>query len=69
MSDVPLIYTAKGNVPVDSLDYSKEWEFGEEIVWFREFWRDRETGEIVKNNVHGYALKGLPPLGAAQAQM
>ena len=69
MSEVPLIYTAKGNVPVDSLDYTKEWEFGDDVVWFREFWHDRETGELVKNNVHGYALKGLPLLGAAQAQM
>lgn len=66
--DEPLIYTSKGNVPVNSLVYSKEWQITEELVIFREFWTD-EAGELVKNNVHMYALKGLPPLGAAQAVM
>lgn len=65
----PLIFTALGNVPESSLDYTKEWDFGSDVVWFKEFWRDKATGEIVKNNVHGYALKGLPALGVVQAQM
>jgi hypothetical protein len=66
--DVPLIYTSKGNVPVDSLTYAKGWQITDDTIIFAEEWRD-ETGEVVKNNVHVYAKKGLPPLGAEQAQM
>ena len=68
MTDTPLIYTANGNVPVDSLTYDKDWQITDDLIVFTEVWRD-ETGAIVKNNVHMYAKKGLPPLGAAQAAM
>jgi hypothetical protein len=40
MNDTPLIYTSKGNVPVDSLQYSKDWRFTDELVVFLEEWRD-----------------------------
>jgi hypothetical protein len=68
MTSKPLIWTSKGNVPEDSLTYEKDWEVTDELVVFKEFWRDG-TGAIVKNNVHMYALKGLPALGAVQAAM
>ena len=64
----PLIYTSKGNVPVDSLIYSKEWKVDENFVSFLEFWHDAD-GVRVKNNVHMCALMGLPAVGGAQATM
>jgi hypothetical protein len=66
--DEPLIYTSKGNVPVDSLSYEKDWQITDDFIVFTEVWRD-DAGAIVKNNVHMYALKGLPPLGVVQTQM
>lgn len=65
--DEPLIYTKNGNVPEKSLRYEKEWLVGGEIIMFREFWYDAE-GDLVKNNVHAYATKGLQ-IGAEQAVM
>ena len=64
----PLIYTSKGNVPVDSLIYSKEWKVDQNFVTFCEFWHDSE-GTLVKNNVHVFALQGLQAMGGAQAAM
>lgn len=67
-TDVPLIWTKNGNVPIDSLTYEKDWEVTDQFITFREVWRD-DAGDLVKNCVHMYALKGLPSLGAAQAVM
>ena len=64
----PLIYTSKGNVPVDSLTYKKDWKVDENFVTFREFWYDAD-GNLVKNNVHMFALQGLAVMGGAQATM
>jgi hypothetical protein len=68
MNDTPLIYTSNGNVPVDSLSYEKDWQITDDLIVFTEVWRD-DSGAIVKNNVHMYAKKGLPALGATQAVM
>ena len=64
----PLIYTSKGNVPVDSLTYKKDWKVDENFVTFREFWYDAD-GNLVKNNVHMFSLQGLTVMGGAQATM
>ena len=66
--DKPLIYTKNGNVPIDSLRYEHEWIDGPEVLVFHERWFDIETGELMKNNMHGYVKKGLV-IGAEQAQM
>jgi len=63
--ETPLIFTSKGNVPIASLTYEHNWEMSEEFVKFSEVWRD-DTGAIVKNNMHMYSLKGLPPIGGEQ---
>ncbi len=55
---VPYIYTKNGNVPEASLTYSKEWKIEEKLIIFTEMWHDT-TGELVKNNVHMCALKGI----------
>ena len=55
---VPYIYTSRGNVPEASLTYTGEWKVGEDLIIFTQMWHDT-TGELVKNNVHMYALKGI----------
>jgi len=57
----PLIWTARGNVPVESLRYEKEWliemrDNGDTILWFHERWFFGD-GELAKNNAHGYVVR------------
>ena len=63
--DTPLIWTTKGNVPVDSLQYETAWEVvpGEFIKFVETY---REGDEVVKQNAHIYSLKSL--FSEAQAQ-
>jgi hypothetical protein len=57
-SDIPLIYTSKGNLPVDGLDYKTSWEIVPgEFIKFVEVYRLGD--EIVKENAHVYSLRGL----------
>jgi len=65
---VPYIYTKNGNVPEASLTYSKQWKIDDELIIFTEMWHDT-TGELVKNNVHMYALKGIPESTAHAATL
>jgi hypothetical protein len=67
MSDTPLIWTSKGNVPIDSLTYKHGWVDTEKYIAFEERWYDA-TGELVKNNTHAYAKSGLV-MGGEQAVM
>jgi hypothetical protein len=62
----PLIYTSKGNVPVDSLRYEHKWEDNDRYIALHEFWFDGD--EIVKNSTHMLAKSGLV-IGGQQAQM
>jgi hypothetical protein len=57
-TDAPLIFTSKGNVPCASLSYHHEWTVTEDVIKFREFYRDA-AGEIVKDCAHVYLPKGL----------
>ena len=68
IDDSPLIYTKNGNVLERTLRYEKEWSVTSDLILFKEFWYD-SSGDLVKNNVHGYAVKGLPAIGGAQAQV
>jgi len=63
----PLIYTARGNLPVSSLRYEHVWEDTPDALFFKEFWF-AEDGELVKNNCHGLAKKQLT-IGGEQAAM
>lgn len=65
--ETPLIYTSKGNVPIDSLRYEHEWENNDEMVILKERWFD-QSGELVKNNFHGLSKKPLT-IGGEQAAM
>ena len=48
--DAPLIYTSRGNLPADSLQYRHHWtDNATETTLVEEHWLD---GEIVKRSVH-----------------
>lgn len=66
MSDEPLIYTSKGNVPVSSLEHYVQWDDTPEYVKFREVFKDKATGEVVKESAHVLTRKGSG-IGAEQA--
>lgn len=68
MTDLPLIYTSKGNVLESTLTYEHRWVITDDFIQLLECWKD-ESGEIVKNNVHMYALRGGPAIGGQQAAM
>ena len=52
----PLIWTTKGNVPVESVRYETKWFVSNERIEFIETYFDGE--EIVRQNVHISILKG-----------
>ena len=66
MTEEPLIYTSKGNVPIACLRYEHEWVDGHEVLMFHERWFLGD--ELVKNNMHGYVKKGVS-MGGEQAKM
>jgi len=57
---VPLIWTTKGNLPIDSLQYSTEWEETETSIRFSEI--HRLDGEIVKQSQHVLLKQGVSSL-------
>ena len=56
MNDTPLIYTTKGNLPIDSLEYSHTWEETPDYIKFVE--THKLDGEIVKQAAHVYIKHG-----------
>lgn len=64
MTEVPLIFTSKGNVPVDSLSYETAWEVTPDYIKFVERHRDG-SGEVVKESAHVYDLRGVMGAGIA----
>lgn len=66
MNEVPLIYTSKGNLPVEELEYSTAWEDSEDYIKFVEkYFLD---GEVVKESAHIYAKRGVS-IGAVQQSL
>lgn len=53
--EVPLIWTSKGNLPLESLKYATRWERGEDYVKFIEI--HTLNGEVVREAAHVLALK------------
>lgn len=64
MSDEPLIYTSKGNLPIASLKYETDWVVGDTFYKFVERYRD-ETDEVVRESAHVYSTKGISASGEA----
>lgn len=56
-NEIPLIWTTKGNLPVDSLEYTTRWEDTDDFIKLVETYR--LDGEIVKENAHIYAKRGV----------
>ena len=56
MNDVPLIWTTKGNVPVDSLEYTAKWYDTAENIKLVETYV--LAGEVVKQNAHILVKEG-----------
>lgn len=55
MQDTPLIYTSKGNLPIDSLRYEQKREdSADQIVFIEEYFL---ADESVKRSVHVLPLK------------
>jgi hypothetical protein len=57
MTDTPLIYTSKGNLPVESLQYSTAWENTDDYVKLTETYT--LDGEVVKQSAHVMAKKSF----------
>ena len=64
MTEEPLIYTSKGNVPISSLVFGYEWVDTQDFTSFTETYTD-DTGEVVKRSVHVMSKRGL----AAESQL
>lgn len=68
--DTPLIFTSKGNLPIDELEYTPSWQFnrGEDgvvlSIVFSEEYKD-SVGDIVKRNAHVYDCHGTVATGKA----
>lgn len=58
MTDQPLIWTTKGNLPIASLQYSHAWEETTEYLKFSETYT--LDGEVVKQSAHVYVKQGIP---------
>lgn len=64
-TDVPLIYTSKGNVPEAALKYITEWIVESTYILFSEKWFIGD--ELVKSNAHTYANNPFGQLGVDQS--
>jgi len=53
----PLIYTARGNLPIGSLTYATRWEDTEDYIKFVETYT--LDGEIVRESAHVYAKRAM----------
>lgn len=61
-----LIYTTKGNLPVQSLRYETAWEDAPQYLKFME--RYLLDGEVVRESAHVYQKRGLS-MGAETASL
>lgn len=57
MSEEPLIYTTRGNLPIASMTYATRWEDAPDYIKFVEVYR--LDGEVVRESAHVYAKRGL----------
>jgi hypothetical protein len=64
MTDIPLIYTKFGNLPIADLDYYCEWSETPDYVKFREWYLDK-SGETVRESAHVLSRHGVAGDGVA----
>jgi hypothetical protein len=53
----PTVFTKSGTMFEEDLVYSHFWENTPDALFFKEEWRDKVTGELMRNNTHAYAKK------------
>ena len=58
---LPCIYTSKGNLPLQALDYQPVWETGDGYIKFIE--RHYYKGELVREAAHVLPLRSLTATG------
>lgn len=59
--DTPLIWTTKGNIPIEGLQYSTEWQETADQVRFIETYK--QDDEVVKRSIHVMIKQGLSVFG------
>jgi hypothetical protein len=62
-----LIWTSKGNMLESDLDFSTAWEDTPTYTKLTETWRERATGEIVKQSAHALSKMGVMGDGVASS--
>ena len=63
MSDTPLIWTTKGNLPIADLKHDVQWRIEPDQIIFTESYL--LDGEVVKQSSHVRVLTGVAMSGAA----
>ena len=66
MTDKPLIWTTKGNVPIEDLTYQTAWDVSDAYIKFVERYLDA-SGEVVKESAHVYDKVGISANALAAA--
>jgi len=54
--ETPLIWTERGNLPLEALQYDARWEVTDDYIKFIEVYRS--DGEVVRESAHVLSLKG-----------
>ena len=65
VTEAPLVYTSKGNVPESSLEYFERWHDTPEYVKF--VWGYKLGGEVVKESAHVLSKIGISSEALQQA--
>lgn len=63
-TDLPMIFTTKGNIPLDAMRYETEWVSDPKYIMFCERWLLND--EVVKSNSHVYGHNPVDALGTIQ---
>ena len=66
-TDLPLLFTTKGNIPHDALRYETEWISDPRYIMFCERWYLND--EMVKSNSHVYGANPTDAIGTTQQSL
>lgn len=64
--EVPLIWTAKGNLPVSTLKVQALWQDNPDNIVFTEQYIEIASGELVKSSTHVYVKPPTEVVGVEQ---
>ena len=66
MSDIPLIYTKRGNLPIADLTLETEWVIEDAFIKLVERYRAADD-EVVRESAHVYSFAGVAGDGVASS--